>query len=526
MSTYNAPLGNLSVFDSSLFQSKVETSEDTVKLQGNQKIEGFKSFSEDVTTAGTFRGSLNVAVDKRCEIRGMVVHTYGDVAGGAFALFSANFDGGASNPALYQDENGITQIGCSTKTAFKIGTESMITFKAGGAIETADGIGESVTSLANGTIVATSSITGGSLTDGTATLSSGSLTNATSVNASGAVTCGSLTDGTATLSSGSLTGVTSVNVDGVIDATTVNASNLMTTNTMQTIGPAKTFYDLRVGNADDTKWHFTQGSDSNLYLQHFSNPNATVYINNTFEAPGITSNLNVDGVIDGQTLKINNTTFQNTAGVNGLFIRAFNGDLSINVGGDLNILYSYPHGHVYLGNATNLSNLTLRCVNQQLHLAGYSTQGDMGLTNNGRVITTSDIRLKENIVEYTAPSVEKIMRLKPKYYDWKADNGRGQSQLGFIADDVQDIIVECVDGKKYGYEWEKDEFGEPILDGSGNLIMTDVIRYKSFSIRPMVCVIVKAMQEQQHLIVTMEAKMEEQTATIASILKRLDDAGI
>ena len=496
MSTYNAPLGNLSVFDSSLFQSKVETSEDTVKLQGNQKIEGFKSFSEDVTTAGTFRGSLDVAINKTAEIKNMVVHTYGD-SGSAFALFNTNFDDGASNPALYQDENGITQIGCSTKTAFKIGTESMIAFKAGGAIETADGIGESVTSLANGTIVATSSITGGSLTDGTATLSSGSLT-----------------------------GVTSVNVDGVIDATTVNASNLMTTNTMQTIGPAKTFYDLRVGNANDTKWHFTQGSDSNLYLQHFSNPNATVYINNTFEAPGITSNLNVDGVIDGQTLKINNTTFHNEAGVNGLFIRAYNGAFSVNVGADLNIMYSFNHGHVYLGNASNASNLTLRCVNQQLHLAGYSTQGDMGLTNNGRVITTSDIRLKENIVEYTAPSVEKIMRLKPKYYDWKADNGRGQSQLGFIADDVQDIIVECVDGKKYGYEWEKDEFGEPILDGSGNLIMTDVIRYKSFSIRPMVCVIVKAMQEQQHLIVTMETKMEEQTATIASILKRLDDAGI
>ena len=126
MSTYNAPLGNLSVFDSSLFQSKVETSEDTVKLQGNQQIEGFKSFSEDVTTAGTFRGSLDVAINKTAEIKNMVVHTYGDSVS-AYALFNTNFDDGASNPALYQDENGLTQIGCSTKTAFKIGTESNVT---------------------------------------------------------------------------------------------------------------------------------------------------------------------------------------------------------------------------------------------------------------------------------------------------------------------------------------------------------------------------------------------------------------
>ena len=45
------------------------------------------------------------------------------------------------------------------------------------------------------------SVQGGSVTDGTATLSAGALSGATTVTVSGAVTGGSVTDGTATLSS-------------------------------------------------------------------------------------------------------------------------------------------------------------------------------------------------------------------------------------------------------------------------------------------------------------------------------------
>ena len=51
-------------------------------------------------------------------------------------------------------------------------------------------------------ITASVAITGGSLTDGTATLSSGALSDAVSITATGAITGGSLTDGTATLSGG------------------------------------------------------------------------------------------------------------------------------------------------------------------------------------------------------------------------------------------------------------------------------------------------------------------------------------
>ena len=60
--------------------------------------------------------------------------------------------------------------------------------------------------ISNG-ITATGAVTGGSITDGTASFASGALSGVTTINATGAVTGGSVTDGTATLSSGALSDV-------------------------------------------------------------------------------------------------------------------------------------------------------------------------------------------------------------------------------------------------------------------------------------------------------------------------------
>ena len=60
-------------------------------------------------------------------------------------------------------------------------------------------------------------VTGGSLTDGTATISSGSLTGGVAGTFSGAVTGGSLTDGTATITSGAASGLTTVTASGAVE---------------------------------------------------------------------------------------------------------------------------------------------------------------------------------------------------------------------------------------------------------------------------------------------------------------------
>ena len=57
---------------------------------------------------------------------------------------------------------------------------------------------------------ATGTVQGGTLTDGTATMSNGNVTGVTGLKATGTVQGGTLTDGTATMSSGNITGVTKV----------------------------------------------------------------------------------------------------------------------------------------------------------------------------------------------------------------------------------------------------------------------------------------------------------------------------
>ena len=102
------------------------------------------------------------------------------------------------------------------------------------------------------------------------------------------------------------------------------------------------------------------------------------------------------------------------------------------------------------------------------------------------------------------------MKLKPAYFTWKDDKSKNPHiNLGFIAQEVENIIPEAVDGKKYEYEWKKDEDGEPVLDASGNLQFTDTPRYRGFSDRPLIAVLVKAVQEQQQQIEALKTEMAD-----------------
>ena len=102
------------------------------------------------------------------------------------------------------------------------------TFTAGNVTTAGTVEGGSVTdgtaTLASGSltgavgVTASGTIEGGTLTDGTASLSSGSITSAVNGTFSGVVTGGSLTDGTATLSSGALSGATTGSFSGNVSA--------------------------------------------------------------------------------------------------------------------------------------------------------------------------------------------------------------------------------------------------------------------------------------------------------------------
>ena len=71
--------------------------------------------------------------------------------------------------------------------------------------------------------------------------------------------------------------------------------------------------------------------------------------------------------------------------------------------------------------------------------------------------TSSDYRLKENIASMTG-ALATISALKPVTYTWKADGSDGQ---GFIAHELQEVVPDCVTGKKDAV----DEEGNPVYQG-------------------------------------------------------------
>ena len=302
-------------------------------------------------------------------------------------------------------------------------------------------------------------------------------------------------------------GSTNINLPGVNtignQSTSGNAgsvTNGVYTTETQTITGATSFHDLRIGNASNIKWDFSQSGDE-LHLEHNSAPGNDFVINNSLN--GVYTNMVIDGIITAVGFNLNSVVGLSLI-EGGVKINQ-SGAFTVNVGSNVNIIYSYASGASYFGTASQT--LNLRSQNQQTYLSGYTTTGTVSVTTGGRLITSSDKRLKENITNYDEPSIEKIKKLKPSYYNWIEDNDK-KRELGFIAQDVETVIPEAVDGKKYEYEWEKDDFGKPILDASGNLIFTDKERHRGFSDRPIIAVMVKAIQEQQEQIEEMKAKLE------------------
>ena len=156
---------------------------------------GTIDLADTAVTAGTY-GSTTAIPTFTVDAQGRLTS-----AGEAAVSIGMNLAGDTGSEAL---SNGDTiKIAGGTNITTVASSPETVTVNLDGAI--------SLTS-----VTASGAITGGSLTDGTATLSSGALSGATTVTASGAVTGGSITDGTATLSSGSITGGVAATFSGAI----------------------------------------------------------------------------------------------------------------------------------------------------------------------------------------------------------------------------------------------------------------------------------------------------------------------
>jgi hypothetical protein len=118
----------------------------------------------------------------------------------------------------------------------------------------------------------------------------------------------------------------------------------------------------------------------------------------------------------------------------------------------------------------------------------FYVRGDGVLyAQNTTIQSLSDGRLKENVRNATE-GLNVVNALRPVRYDWKAGYGNDRKdQLGFIAQEVEAVFPDAVS------EWSKAEGDEE--------------PYKTVGPGALIPVLVKAIQEQQAMIKSLEAKV-------------------
>ena len=115
-------------------------------------------------------------------------------------------------------------------------------------------------------------------------------------------------------------------------------------------------------------------------------------------------------------------------------------------------------------------------LNSANQVAGVISHNGSTSVNYG---SSSDYRLKEN-VETLENGLDRLKQLKPVKFDWKNTD---ETSEGFIAHEVQEIFPEAVVGEKDGERMQSMDYGR---------------------ITPL---LVKAIQEQQTLIESLEARL-------------------
>jgi hypothetical protein len=108
-------------------------------------------------------------------------------------------------------------------------------------------------------------------------------------------------------------------------------------------------------------------------------------------------------------------------------------------------------------------------------------------STNTSVQSISDARHKEN-VRPLAEGLNEVLALKPRRFDWKEGKGANTKDVaGFIAQEVEEVLPELIS------EWKE------TVDAQNS--------YKAIAMGNMIPMMVKAIQEQQAMIKSLEAKV-------------------
>jgi hypothetical protein len=132
----------------------------------------------------------------------------------------------------------------------------------------------------------------------------------------------------------------------------------------------------------------------------------------------------------------------------------------------------------------------------------------VGRSTSSTWATSSDRRVKKNIVTLPNTSLEKIMKLRPVTYEWteeyKAANvGLKQYNTGFISQELEEVFPEMI-------EQVSEKFGDTTIEDFRILNLSDLPVH-----------LVKAVQEQQAEITALIEQSNEQDKQLAILLTRI-----
>jgi hypothetical protein len=149
------------------------------------------------------------------------------------------------------------------------------------------------------------------------------------------------------------------------------------------------------------------------------------------------------------------------------------------------------HSAGIIGKHVSSGNANLEFWTEYYSSGGYQKRmtidyaGNIGAPSGTNIYTASDIRLKQNITTITN-GLDKVLGLNPVMFNWVngfVESEDGKDMLGFIAQEVQDIIPEAVEGFN-----------------SGNTINLDDVQIDNplrVNEKFIIPILVKAIQEQQ-----------------------------
>jgi hypothetical protein len=148
--------------------------------------------------------------------------------------------------------------------------------------------------------------------------------------------------------------------------------------------------------------------------------------------------------------------------------------------------------------STNQWGIQFESINKHLELRYNNSPKGYFKTTDGAYINLSDNRLKQN-VQPLSPSLQKLLQLKPLQYEMINENPLHQKSIGFIAQDVQMLFPELV---------------YIISDTISGKTYTDLhtLNYTGLGV-----IAVKAIQEQQHIIQSLQAQVKELQEAISKM---------